>query len=188
MYKSVAASSSPITTAMRRRIPDGVGDLGSRTSTTGALGDEPPSRFAIGGTSREGSVALSPSAMKWRLLATRHLPQLPLSGSRVGWAKSAAQRRRESLAHDFAHASMHIQRVGNGAPDFELAAHAPSRRLPTLLPAYLIRRRLPKIRYIRCISTTPFRKMMTRSFLALHEAAVSGQSSHRVPAVRRALG
>ncbi len=79
IYRSVAASSSPITTAMRRRIADGVGDLGSRNSTTGALGDEPPSRSAVGGTSREGSVALSPSAIKWRLLATRHLPQLPLS-------------------------------------------------------------------------------------------------------------
>jgi hypothetical protein len=95
----------------------------------------------------------------------------------------AAQRRRESLAHNFAQASMHIQRVGAGAPDFELAVRASLRRLLTLL-----RRRLPKIRYIRCISTTPFRKMMTRSFLALREAAVSGQSSHRVPAVRRALG
>jgi uncharacterized protein YktB (UPF0637 family) len=30
----------------------------------------------------------------------------------------------------FCHASKHIQRVGNGAPDFELAADASSRRLP----------------------------------------------------------
>jgi hypothetical protein len=51
----------------------------------------------------------------------------------VGWAKSAAPRRRASRARDFAHASMHIQRVGNGAPDFELAADAPARHLPTLL-------------------------------------------------------
>src|ERR1700730_9129730 len=88
MYKSLAARSPPITTAMRLRTPDGVGDLGSRNSTTGALGDEPPSRSAIGGTSREGSVALSPSAMRWRLLARHHLPQLPLSASCIGWAKS----------------------------------------------------------------------------------------------------
>src|SRR5262245_11427156 len=66
---------------MRLCIPDGVPDLGLRNSTTGALGDEPPSRSAIGGTSRECSVALSPSAMTWRLLARRHLPQLPLSAS-----------------------------------------------------------------------------------------------------------
>jgi hypothetical protein len=45
---------------MRLRIPDGVGDLGSRNSTTGALGDEPASRSAIGGTSREGSVLFRP--------------------------------------------------------------------------------------------------------------------------------
>jgi hypothetical protein len=57
------------------------------------------------------------------------------SFSCVGWAKSAAQRRRASLAHDFAHALMRIQRVGNGAPDFEVAAHASSRRLPSLLLA-----------------------------------------------------
>src|SRR5262244_1357712 len=56
-------------------------NLGSGNSTTGAPGDEPLSRSAIGGTSRECSVALSPSAIKWRLLATRHLPQLPLSAS-----------------------------------------------------------------------------------------------------------
>ena len=37
--------------------------------------------------------------------------------SGVGWAKSAAQPHRASLARDFAHASMHVQRVGNGAPD-----------------------------------------------------------------------
>src|SRR5215467_5033119 len=66
---------------MRLRIADGVSDSGSGNSTTGALGDEPPSRSAIGGTSRECSVALSPSAMKWKLLARRHLPQLPLSAS-----------------------------------------------------------------------------------------------------------
>jgi hypothetical protein len=42
-----------------------------------------------------------------------------------------SRRRRESLA-DFAHALTHIQRLGNGAPDLELAAHASSRRLPTL--------------------------------------------------------
>ena len=30
---------------------------------------------------------------------------------------------------------MHIQRVGNGAPHFELAADASARRLPTLLPS-----------------------------------------------------
>jgi hypothetical protein len=78
---------------MRLRIADGVSDSGSGNSTTGALGDEPPSRFAIGGTSRECSVALSPSAMKWRLLATRHLPQLPLSARRT---------------HDFELASFYI--------------------------------------------------------------------------------
>jgi len=53
----------------------------------------------------------------------------------VGCAKSAAQRRRASLAYDFAHALMHIHRVGNGAPNFEVAAHASARRLPTLLLA-----------------------------------------------------
>jgi hypothetical protein len=52
------------------------------------------------------------------------------------FAATAPFSRRESLAHDFAHASMHIQRVGNGAPDFELAAQACSRRLPTRLLAY----------------------------------------------------
>jgi hypothetical protein len=50
----------------------------------------------------------------------------------VPFAATAPFNRRESLAHDFAHASMHIQRVGNGAPHFELAAQACSRRLPTL--------------------------------------------------------
>src|SRR5262245_20494619 len=50
-----------------------------RRAQTDPLHDEPPSRSAIGGTSRECSVALSPSAIKWRLLATRHLPQLPVS-------------------------------------------------------------------------------------------------------------
>jgi hypothetical protein len=33
------------------------------------------------------------------------------------FAATAPFSRRESLAQDFAHASMHIQRVGNGAPD-----------------------------------------------------------------------
>src|ERR1700730_10500667 len=78
---------------------------------------------------------------------------------------------------------MHIQRVGTGAPDFELAVRASLRRLLTLL-----RRRLPKIRYIRCISTTPLRKMTTRSFLALHEAAVSGQSSPACAGCAACLG
>src|SRR5262249_56869012 len=62
---------------MRLCIPDGVPDLGGRNSTTGALGDEPPSRSAIGGTSRECSVALSPSAQNggyFRRTIFRHCP------------------------------------------------------------------------------------------------------------------
>ncbi len=60
-------------------------------------------------------------------------PQFGIRGRNcVGWAKSAVQRRLASLARDFAHASVHIQRVGNGAPDFELATDASARRLPTL--------------------------------------------------------
>src|ERR1700758_2452707 len=102
---------------MRLRIPDGVGDLGSRNSTTGALGDEPPSRSAIGATSREGSVALSPSAMKWRLLARHHLPQLPLSASCIGWAKSelhnvAANRSRTICPRVDAHPTRGHRRTG----------------------------------------------------------------------------
>ena len=62
-YKSVAANSSPITTAMRPRIPDDAPDLRSRNSTTGALADAPASRSAIGGTPCECSLPLSPAAM-----------------------------------------------------------------------------------------------------------------------------
>src|SRR5262249_29853967 len=51
----------------------------------------------------------------------------------VGWAKSPAQRHRASPARDFAHAPMHIQRVGNGAPDFE-TAHAGCWRMPSWPP------------------------------------------------------
>src|SRR5262245_36983000 len=56
-------------------------NLGSGNSTTGALGDEPPSRFAIGGTSRECSVARSPSAIKWRLLDAPFAATAPFSTS-----------------------------------------------------------------------------------------------------------